>query len=29
MHNVRPFHAPVGKMITDVINAAKAKTTNK
>ena len=29
MDNIRPFHAPLGNMIVDIINAAKAKTAAK
>ena len=29
MDNIRPFHAPLGNMIVDIINAAKSKATKK
>ena len=29
MDNIRPFHAPLGNMIVDIINAAKSKTSKK
>ena len=29
MDNIRPFHAPLGSMIVDIINAAKSKATKK